>query len=85
MSQPTWSDLHTADEWADVLDEIAMRLANRHGDYGTNSQLRHAASCLREMSERLSMAASTAEELQQTVAAVQMKVRAAMESFSKLP
>lgn len=84
MSTVQWSDLHTAEEWAGVLDEIAMRMANRYGDYNTHSQLCFAAECLREIAERCEMAAGKAEELQETVAQVQMKVRAALETFSKL-
>jgi hypothetical protein len=85
VSSPNWDDLHTADEWADVLDEIAEKLALRYGDYGRNSQIRLAAQCLRDLSERVAMAAEKADELASQVATIQMKARAALESLSKLP
>jgi hypothetical protein len=85
MDQPNWNDLHTADEWADLLDDLAEKAAHERGVYDEHSNLKRAAECIRDLAERVEKASELAASLTVIVEDTQRKARAALESLSRLP
>jgi hypothetical protein len=84
MNTPNWDDLHTPEEWADVLDDLAEDAARR-GAYTEKSNLQHAANCMRDLARRTEKASELATSLTALVEDTQRKARAALESLSRLP
>lgn len=85
MDTPNHDDLHTPDEWADLLDEHALTVASKYGKYDMHNDLQMAAQCIRDQAEAIEKAAGIADSLNATVNEMQRKARAALESLSKLP
>lgn len=83
--QPEWHDLYTAEELAAAVELHAAQFAKKYGAYDVAAELRQAAACIRDLSERCELGAAAAARLQDQVAAIERRARASLESLSKLP
>ena len=82
---PTWSDLYTPEQWAVILETQAELLAKQRGEYSVAADLRHAAACIRDLSDKVDEAARKAENLMAGINEAHIKARAALETLSRLP
>lgn len=85
MSEPNWDDLHTPEQWADNLAEMAESVAHRYGEYSMCAEMKLAAQCIRDQAETIEKAARAADSLAATIEETQRKTKAALESLSRLP
>lgn len=76
--QPSWSDIYSPDEWADVLDAQSALLAKRFGDYSVASDLMFAASCIRDLAQQR-------DEILAAVSKLVRQVLAGRESLTRKP
>jgi len=93
MDQPNWNDLHTAEEWADRLDDLADLLARHLGDlsigdrerkasgYAIAGELRNAGNCIRELSALADAGADLAADAEE----LRRQLKAGVESLTRKP
>ena len=82
MHHANWDDLHTPDQWAEVLDEMAEEAARR-GAYTDKSNLTHAAECIRHLVVLVDAGAELATEAENLIDELRRKTKAAIESLGK--
>lgn len=80
-----WNDVFdNADELAAALDVHSALLARKFGDYSMAADIRMAAEALRDLADRIEIAAFKAEQLQKAVEDTQATAQALLAASARL-